>query len=195
MIAVSQDVSNDKSKLGYPRDRSICLQSLLSTSHLHGLESNRCSPTEMEKPRFSICFPSFLTDRKSSLKSQGRGINNDFGNSKLACTTLVQSNSRSVHKRTSTPAPVSGTFGRSQGTSTFSSIKQDFKTNGLKTFRKNLAEKGISNTAANLISDSRRSGTTANYQSAWKKWVSWCSKKQIDPVTCSINLFENFSLP
>ena len=62
-------------------------------------------------------FPPFITDRKSSLKSQGRMINNNFGNSKLACTILVQSNPRSVHNRVSTPAPISGTFGRSQGTS------------------------------------------------------------------------------
>ena len=97
------------------------------------------------------------------------------------------------------PTPISGTFGRSQGTSTPSSVEQDFKTNDLENFRKNLVEKGISNTAANLISTSSRSGTTANYQSARKKWVSWRSERQIDPVTCSINfvlyflgnLFEN----
>ena len=160
-----------------------CLQSLPSTSHLYGLETgslqsgNRRSPTEMEKPWTTICFSPFLTDRKSSFKSQGRGINNAFGNSKLACTTLVKSNPRSVHNRTSTPAPISGTFGRFQGTGTSSSVEQDFKTNGLENFRKNLVEKGISNTAANLISNSRKSGTTANYQSAWKKWVSWCSER------------------
>ena len=133
-----------------------------------------------------------LTDRKSSLKSQGRGINNDFGNSKLACTTLVQSNPRSVHNRASAPAPISETFGRSQGTSTSSSVEQDFETNGQEIFRKNLVEKGISNTVANLISNSRRSVTKSNYQSAWKKWVTWFSEGQINPVTCSINFVLNF---
>ena len=56
---------------------------------------------------------SFLTDWMSSLKSQGKEINNDSGNSKLACTTLVQSNPRSVQKRASNPAPISETFSRS----------------------------------------------------------------------------------
>ena len=163
MVVVPQSVSGDKSKLGYPRDRSICLQSQPSTSRVYGLETrsspsgNRCSPMEMEKPETSICFPPFLTDRKSSLKSQVRG------------TTLVQSNPRSVHNRASTPALISGTFGRSQGTSTSSSVEQDFETNGQEIFRKNLVEKGISNTVANLISNSRRSVTKSNYQSAWKK--------------------------
>ena len=72
----------------------------------------------MEKPGTSICFPLFFNDRKSSLKSQGIRINNDLGNFKLVCPTLVQSNLRSVHNRAFTPAPVSGNFGISQGTST-----------------------------------------------------------------------------
>ena len=71
VAVVPQSVSNDNSKLGYPRDKSICLQSLPSTSQLSGLETrssksgNRSSPTEMEKPG---TFPPFLTDRESSLR-------------------------------------------------------------------------------------------------------------------------------
>ena len=126
----------------------------------------------MEKPGTSLCFFPFLTDKASSLKNQRRGINNDFGNLKLACTTLVQSNPRSVHNRACTPTPISGIFGRSQATRT-SCVEHDSKTNGLENFRKNLVEKVSSNTAANLISNSRRSDTTANYYLAWKKWVSW----------------------
>ena len=147
MVVLPQGVSNYKSKLGYPRDRSVCLLSFPSTLHLYGLETrssqsgNRCSPTEMKKPGTSICFPPFLTDSKSSLKRQGGGINNDFRNSKLSCTILVQSNPRFVHNRGSTPNPIPGTFGRSQGTSTSSSCEEDFKTNCLKSFNKNLLVK------------------------------------------------------
>ena len=39
IVVVPQGVSNDKSKLGYPRDRSACLQNLPSSSHLYGLET------------------------------------------------------------------------------------------------------------------------------------------------------------
>ena len=95
-----------------------------------------------------------------------------------------------LHNRASTPAQISRTFGRSQGTSTSSSVEQDFKTNGLENFRKNLVEKGISNTAANRISNSRRSGTTANYQSI---------ERQIDPVLYyifwTIYLKTNMNIP
>ena len=121
MVTVPYSVSNDKLNLGYPRNRSICLQSLLSVSDLYGLETtssqsgNSCSPTEMEKSWTSICFSLFLTDRTSFLKSQGRRINNDSSNPKLAYTTLVQSNPTTVQNRACTPVPISRTFGRSQG--------------------------------------------------------------------------------
>ena len=36
--------------------------------------------------------------------------------------------------------------------------------------------RGILNRAAKLISSSRRPETTTNYQSAWKKWLGWCSE-------------------
>ena len=65
---------------------------------------------------------------------------------------MVQSNSKPVHKRASTPALISRTFGRFQGTSRFSSVEQGFITNGLENLRKNFFEKGISNMAPNLIS-------------------------------------------
>ena len=97
----------------------------------------------MKKPGTSICFAPFLNDRKRSLKSQRSGINNDFGYSKLACTTLVQSDSRLVHNRASTPTPVSGNFGRSQETSSSSSVKQGYKASSPENLKKILIEKGI----------------------------------------------------
>ena len=70
----AQGIPHIESKLGYPKDRSICLQSLPLTSHLYGLEArssrlrNTYCPTEMEKSRTSICLAPFLTDMKSFLR-------------------------------------------------------------------------------------------------------------------------------
>ena len=38
----------------------------------------------------------------------------------------------------------------------------------------------------NLILKSQRSGTTKNYESAWKRWTLWCGGRSVDPVTCSL---------
>ena len=37
-----------------------------------------------------------------------------------------------------------------------------------------------------------RSGTQAQYKSAWSKWSSWCAEKQEDPVSCDITCFLEF---
>ena len=68
----------------------------------------------------------------------------------MACTTLIQSNFR--HNRVSALAPISGTCDRFQKTSSLSSIEQDFETNDLESLRENMAEKGLSNTAAQILS-------------------------------------------
>ena len=33
--------------------------------------------------------------------------------------------------------------------------------------------------AATLTINSRRSGSTSNYQSAWRKWASWCYERKV----------------
>ena len=43
-----------------------------------------------------------------------------------------------------------------------------------------------------LITNVRRSGTTVHYESAWRKWHSWCSQKEGDPIKCSVNKILQF---
>jgi len=55
-----------------------------------------------------------------------------------------------------------------------------------------MAKERISKGASRLIAGVRRKGTTSNYKSSWKKWTSWCSEQQIDPVTCHLNFVLDF---
>ena len=50
----------------------------------------------------------------------------------------------------------------------------------------------FSETASMLISKSRTPGTRKNYQSAWNRFCSWCTSKQIDPVHCNIEAILTF---
>ena len=43
-----------------------------------------------------------------------------------------------------------------------------------------------------LIKNARRSGTNAHYESAWRKWHSWYSHRQVDPIKCSVNKILQF---
>ena len=54
------------------------------------------------------------------------------------------------------------------------------------------ASEGVSESVAKLITGATRKGSIANYKSSWGRWVSWCSKQQVDPTKCPINFVLDF---
>lgn len=58
-------------------------------------------------------------------------------------------------------------------------------------FRRQLSSEGISEQAIKLISASRRKNTISRYESAWRKWSSWCNE-QIDPFRCPLDFILDF---
>ena len=65
--------------------------------------------------------------------------------------------------------------------------KQNLTVHGMGSFRKKLVAVGLSEKFVSLISDSRRKGTINHYESAWRKWDSWCREQACDPFCCSLN--------
>ena len=55
--------------------------------------------------------------------------------------------------------------------------------------RKELHEEGISEESVFLITNARRSSTNCYYKSAWHKWGSWCTGRQIDLVNDPLTNF------
>ena len=60
------------------------------------------------------------------------------------------------------------------------------------TVRRCLGQFKLSQRVSDIIMSSWRSGTQAQYKSAWSKWSSWCAEKQEDPVSCDISCFLEF---
>ena len=46
--------------------------------------------------------------------------------------------------------------------------------------------KGISESASHIITNSRGKDTLFNYESAWRKWTSWCLERKIDPFQAPV---------
>ena len=59
-------------------------------------------------------------------------------------------------------------------------------------FRRQLSAEELSKQAIQLISASRRKSTVSRYESAWRKWSSWCRRKQVDTVWCPLNFILDF---
>ena len=51
---------------------------------------------------------------------------------------------------------------------------------------------GISEETSQLLAAGWSRGTNTAYQSAWKRWNSWCAEQQVDPLTCPIQPFLDF---
>ena len=58
--------------------------------------------------------------------------------------------------------------------------------------RRCLGQFKLSQRVSDIIMSSWRSGSQAQYKSAWSKWSSWCAEKQEDPVSCDITCFLEF---
>ena len=52
--------------------------------------------------------------------------------------------------------------------------------------RERLSSEGISKESVTLIANVRRSGAIPHYESFWRKWHSWCVRRQIDPIKCPL---------
>ena len=59
-------------------------------------------------------------------------------------------------------------------------------TNGLVGFRKTLLCEGILENASHIITNSRRKSTLSSYESASRKWSSWCLERKIDPFQAPV---------
>ena len=174
----------------------VCIVPESSNTSFHPLETkplryrNRCSTGAMDQlglRNSTIC----LDLQGPQEGSEGR-VNISPNNSSLGIAALVPSSaihaggltnivtdpqqSTNRHIRATSPINASG----SASISRMDTVQQGYTT------------EGISAEAAQLLLSGWSKGTNTAYQSAWKKWVSWCIPQKVDPLLCSVNPFLDF---
>ena len=107
-------------------------------------------------------------------------------------STLVSIPSSSVNRNTSCPLKEKQSSQRSFRERTSVDHQQNSKVSGMENLRERLSLSGVLGTASRLIANPRRSSSTGNYESAWRKWVRWCRRRQIDPVSCDVTPILDF---
>ncbi len=79
------------------------------------------------------------------------------------------------------PPTISETIAGTSRRATSLSREQNIATSRVACIQQSLSSEGICSDTAKLILAAWRPGTNAVYNSAWKKWHSWCMEREVDP--------------
>ena len=192
-----QNIFSDCENQRNTSNRPICFLNEPSVTKIHVLASgprqlcSRFPSALLEKP-LRICIPSILLNRKGTCQNKERLVSSSYRNTSMANSAMVFSISRNVCSTSHNSIQPDDTVTRSWGARTPFAGRQPATVGGMEGFRKALEGEGVSKLAATLITNSRRSGSISNYQSAWRKWASWCCEREVNPFTSNIIEILNF---
>ena len=192
MEIMPRGVQTTMSETRNPLNRSICITSISSSSTVHVMEARSFQSRERrlsDKLDVSrgLCLSSFCVNPASFKKSSDRESNYVADNPSLANPAMVSKDSSDVHKKSFIDSKKKKSAIKSRSGSPSISRESNSTISGLEHFRERLSSEGLSEKTVSLISDSRRKGSIAHYNSAWRKFSRWCSKQQVDPFRCAIN--------
>ena len=176
------DISADLQITRDPGDRPFCLTSITSTSNLQGMEGRPiqlglgCFPNKLVS-EVQLCFPSLLIDRQGVEESPSKPSLYDPNNSSVANSAMV---SLCVANGSTKSCVVASTKESSNKSVRGVSPTCSEQIPAMET-------EGISQRAVSLTTNSRRTGSNSNYESAWRKWASWCAERKADPTRCNVN--------
>ena len=188
---LADHISENLSPMGISKNRFIRVQTDISSSPILQLETRSTStcngrfPTVMEGGP-SSSFSPILSDRKNYPQTNQSQIRTDSHHSLVEYSTMVSTGYVSSYRTPNIDSLQENPLTQPSGRNPSINSKQKSKTSGMAVIRKRLQSKGVSEKAANLISSARSKGTRKNYESAWKKFSSWCYGKQINPIQCPI---------
>ena len=185
------------SKFRRTRHRSICITSITPDSKILQLQtrskstSSRCFPTRLEA-QTNICLSPFQSHRENTEKGTKPAIIHDHNYTNMEHTTILAP-STADGDRTTNPTPKHlEPNTRPSGKQTSITSQRKTQTSGLASLRKSLQAEGVSQQASYLIENSRARGTISAYDSAWKKFDSWCKQRQVDPIHCNVTYILDF---
>ena len=139
-----------------------------------------------------ICLSPICSDREVSSEAQAGGGLSFTHSPSLASSSVVSSTTRISGGSTSPLANEAGLVeGSVQPESSLGSSGNP-PIGRLEGIRRRFEAGGVSQDATDLITAGWSKGTNVAYQSAWRKWSSWCSCRSIDPFSCDVRYFVNF---
>ena len=145
----------------------------------------RCLPNILDQQK-EIYLSPILSNRSGLKKDSIRPSNSDSSNPRIANTVVVASASVNVNKKSLVTSKCSRSFDRAKQIKSSVDRKPKLATPGMDSFREKLFAEGLSEESAILIANSRGPGTVSHYESARRKWNSYCVRRKIHPIRCSM---------
>ena len=179
------------------RHGSLCHSAYTAADDLHQLETRpprsplRRFQFELEKPG-GIRLPSFQLNSISSEQGCIRQGGDHSSGSNMASAALVVPPSQSTSTTTCSP-PEQGTPTDKPSRSPSGSPNAPTSPLGrISYLQQRYQTEGLSTQVASLLIAATRSSTCKTYESSWRRWCSWCSSREIDPLSTSLSHILSF---
>ena len=173
-------------------NRPVCLPLEHTDTSIFQLETRPagngggCSGPSLELGT-PICVPPLCPNRSLPTESAQRadGVTT-VGSTDLASSSLVPPPVVNVEQRPGDPTIIPRPTSESSAGTTPSDPEPPPCSSRVAHIRNTLANQGISQESAAIICKSWRKGTAKSYDSAWRRWVSWCDQRSVDPFSASL---------
>ena len=191
------DISTDPGIPWQLQHRPVCNSPQYSVETVCELETRsrlsgeRCPTAALEQVG-GICLPSLLPNWQVCQEGQrGQGFS-DTSSTSLEVTAVVPSITRTVSGLSPDAPTNSEALVRPIRQATSFDGNRPATTSRLESIRHRQQADGISSEASQLLAAGWSRGTNTTYESAWRRWDSWYSERQVDPISCAIQPFLEF---
>ncbi|XP_038059669.1 uncharacterized protein LOC119730724 isoform X1 [Patiria miniata] len=180
-----------------PIGRPLCVSPEYTTRNVrfmaarpHGLEG-QCSSSKLEGCK-RLRFSSVFTSSENPSKDPQRGSYSCSCRSSMEDSSLVPHAAGTSNRRATAPPTENRSPSASPQLVTSSSTDRPPPTGRMEVIRANLSSEGLSQTVSATILASWRPQSNAQYNSAWRRWASWCLQRKLDPVHTPVADFLEF---
>ena len=136
-------------------------------------------------------IPSFLYDRKISQKDSTGSVTLCSDHTSVEKQTLVSIHSVSLGRAIMASSKMTGSSKTSRNQKDTPRVLEKLQAGCMAHFRKTLTENGFSQKVSDILLSSWRKKTASQYESARKAWNSWCSEREINPFSTTLeNILE-----
>jgi len=139
-----------------------------------------------------VCLSTIYLDQQGAQEGSGGEINNPSDSAGLGVPTVVPSAAGLIGELPYSPTNATVPAHRPVRPTSPTNDIRPASSNRMDTIQGEYTAAGISTEAAQLLLSGCSRGTNTTFQSAWKKWASWCIPRKIDPLLCPVHLSIDF---